>query len=315
MKSDPRNPPANSLPAGIVEADLVNAISSSGYPLQGVVAAGLLPYFKIVEEWGFVDDETKEHRSLDIYGYRVLSEQAEAGIHAGMMLLVECKRSRHPFIFFRQVVSRTTPQFPSVHGIPRRVIEIYERGSGRMTEASPAMALGLDRLPFVAGGPPICASFSKAIPSGKRVDLSGAEPFNTVILPLIGALKHAVAQARSPARDAPIFPTLAMCVAVLDAPMLIVEAPEESDEPVLCPWTRVVRHEAFKDQSGQSASRFYGIDFVHSAFLHTFLDEHLLPFAEAFASRAKGAETILRYGGDVPSLEEWSWEQVTPRGR
>jgi hypothetical protein len=315
MKSHPANPNRNTVPAGITESELIRAISCSGYPLQGIVASALLPQFNVIEEWGFIDDESKEHRSLDLYAYRPLSPESETTCHCGLMLLIECKRSTHPFVFFQQVVSSVAPRFPSVHGIPNAVISIHEEGNGRLIEASPAMALGLDSLPFVADGPPLCASFSKATPSGKKAELSGTEPFNTIILPLVRALRYAVAQARSPQQDAAIFPTLTMCIAVLDAPMLVVESPQKAEDPVLRPWVRVVRHESSSDRTGSSRSRFYAIDFVHADYLANFLAGHLLPFSEQFATLAARGEDVLRYGGQVPNLEHWSPEAVVPRQR
>jgi hypothetical protein len=101
MKSHPDNPSGNVVPPGIVEPHLAEAIAASGYPLQGIVTAQLLADFSVLEEWGFVDDKTDEHRSLDIYAYQALSDKTNANLHVGLTLLIECKRSRHPFIFFQ----------------------------------------------------------------------------------------------------------------------------------------------------------------------------------------------------------------------
>jgi hypothetical protein len=313
MKAHPKNPSENTLPAGIAEPDLVAAITSSGYPLQGIVAAKLLPAFSITEEWGFIDDSTKEHRSLDIYAFRALADEKQSRRHTGLRVLIECKRSRHPFVFFQQVVSRGAPRFPHINGVPNGSVSIHEAQKGRLIEAWPALALGLDKLPFVAAGPPVCASFSKAIPSGKRVELSGTDPFSTIVLPLVKALRHTVGLSRAPQANDSIFPTLNLCLAVLDAPMIVVEAPDQAHEPVLRPWVRVVRHESTADSTPSARSRFYAIDMVHADFLSTFVSEHLLPFAEEFASRTATAENVLRYGGEVPNLDKWTWDEIKPR--
>lgn len=313
MRAHSNNPPANAIPGGIAEPDLVTAITTSGYPLQGIVAARLLRDFNIIEEWGFIDDVTQDHRSLDVYAFRPLGHGEEAQLQPGLRLLVECKRSRHPFVFFQQVVHNAVPWFPHVHGVPNGYVSIYQPGAGRqqMIEAWPALAMGLDDTSFVAGGPAVCASFSKAIPNGKKVELSGADAFNTIVLPLVRALQHAVSQAPPPLPTALLYPTLTLCVAVLDAPMLVVESPEKANDPSLSPWVRVVRHES--TSGARPASRFYAIDFVHSDYVSAFLAHHLLPFANEFAARATRLEDVLRYGGDVSSLENWTWDQIKPR--
>ena len=69
MRHSSSNPAANILPTSANESALVQALESSGYPLQGVVAEKLqVAGFRVVEEWGFIDADTKEHRSIDILG-------------------------------------------------------------------------------------------------------------------------------------------------------------------------------------------------------------------------------------------------------
>ena len=173
MRSDPRNPAANIFPPGIDEKEFIAAVEASGYPLQGVVASKLLPVFSVAEEWGYIDDASKEHRSLDVFAYKQLSENENT--NPALMLLIECKRSRHPYVFFKRVIVRAAQRFPYIAGIPGRSVNIMEAGSARGVSIWPAHAMGIDALPFVAEGPPTCASFSKAIPSGRKVELSGSD--------------------------------------------------------------------------------------------------------------------------------------------
>src|SRR2546430_2614394 len=69
-----------------------------------------------------------------------------------LALLVECKRSEHPYVFFQRITSRPIPGFPVIAGL-RPTISIYAQGSNGVAETPPSSVLGLDRLSFVASGP------------------------------------------------------------------------------------------------------------------------------------------------------------------
>jgi hypothetical protein len=179
-----------------------------------------------------------------------------------------------------------------------------------MKEAPGAQALSIDRLPFVESGPPVCAAFSRATLSGKKVEFSGTEPFNGVILPLVKALDHTFQLYKPLERPNRLFPKLVLCLAVLDAPMILVESPERSSDPVLSPWVRIVRQEARPHSERRGPSRFYGVDAIHVDYFDEVLHKHLMPAAEEFASRAVQLAEVLFQGGEVPSLDGWNWGQV-----
>lgn len=312
MRERSGNPANNALLAGTQEEALLSAIKLSGYPLQGVVASKLLREFNVTEEWGYLDDQTNDHRSLDIYAFKRLKSDDNARISPGLILLIECKRSRHPFVFFKRVVERPAPSFPTIDGLPNRQVWLHNLGGQRMLQISPARALGLDKLPFVTSGPPVCAAFSKAAVKGNRVELSGSDGFNTIVLPLVKALRHTVSSHRRPETKDVLFPMLLLCVSVIDAPMLLIEEPESAGDPVLAPWMRIVRHESYKEVGG-TQSRFYALDAVHVGFFDDYVEKHVLPFASEFATRAIERQDVLRFGGDVHNLNEWDWDKITPR--
>jgi hypothetical protein len=175
---------------------------------------------------------------------------------------------------------------------------------------APAWALGLRDIPFLASGPPECAAMARAIPQGKRVEISGSDTFNEMILPLVKALRRFQALAAWSSVPAP--PCAILCIAVVDAPMLLVEEPTRAGDPLLCPWVRVVRREAKRDRKGWSLSpsRLYGIDVVHEEFLKVFLDSHLKQFADAFVRRIIECPWIFDGRGVVDTIDAWSWKDV-----
>ena len=75
-----------------------------------------MPDFAVTEEWGFVDRETGIYRTLDVFGYKNLVGKAKAGsrVEPGLVLLIECKRSELPYVFFKSPTQRRVNDFPAV---------------------------------------------------------------------------------------------------------------------------------------------------------------------------------------------------------
>jgi hypothetical protein len=315
MKQHPTNPARNCLSPSVDEGELVRAIETSGYPLQGIVAEKLMPQFTVTDEWGYIDRDKKDHRSIDIYAYKDLTADDSAIVQPDLVLLAECKRSVHPFVFFKNVNDRSIPGFPAVAGLNRGVVEIREASGKRLSEVKGGRALGLDRLPFIESGPPTCAIFSRATLSGKKVELSGTELFNSLVLPLVKALDHAYVLFKARERPDRLFPKLVMSIGVVDAPMILVESPHRASDPILIPWVRIVRQESVEDPKSPQRYRHYGIEVVHIDYFDEFLSKHLLPFAEEFGRRTVLMSEILLRGGEVQGLDNWTWDHIKQKTR
>jgi hypothetical protein len=228
-----------------------------------------------------------------------------------MALLIECKRSKSPYVFSQRVTSAPIPTFPSVPGCPSVVVVV---GSMHST-MKPFFVMGLHQLPFVASPPAVCASFSKAQRgSNKKIDLSGSDPSNTLILPLVKAHDGArhIYDPNGYSRAEPFHPTLLLSVSVLDAPMVLVTHPTQVSCPLLTPWVRVVRQEVITERGTGDKFRYYVIDAVHIDSFDSYIQDHLLPFAEVFAERAIRQAAIIRTGG-IADTEDWEWDQLRPR--
>jgi hypothetical protein len=305
MQYHPHNPPRNALPKGFDEPVLIKAIESSGYPLQGIVAANLEQHFDITEEWGYRDRDTKEPRSLDLFAARDLAELTGQAAKAGLILLIECKRSAQPFVFFKDVTRRVIPSFPGIAGLNGDGIMVQDDIDRRVIVHG-AKVLGLDRLPFVDSGPAICSAFSKADQPGEKMKLSGEEIFKGLVLPLVKAFDHARSIHSFGGKPPDL--SLILNVSILDAPMVLVPNPSNIDNPVLTPWVRLVRQEV-----GEHGSRHYGIDVVHVDFLSSFISEHILPFAQEFSRRiGQRADLLNRGHGKVHTLDSFAWDEITP---
>jgi hypothetical protein len=276
---------------------------------RGVIAAKLKEGFGVTEEWGYIDRETKEHRSLDIFAFRGMP--ADGNIQARLALLIECKRSINPYVFFRNVVDREIPGFPNIGGLTVNSMFLSALTSNRSLQTSPPELLGLPELPFVRPGPPHCSAFGMATAQGDKVYMSGEDPYKSMILPLTNAMDHAASLYQ--AREKPTFlrPTLILGIGVIDAPMLVVNNPREPI-PSLTPWVRVPRQEARVDNSWRQHV-YYVIEVVHSDFFDEFVSDHLVPFFNEFAARVSRQSSVLLKGGIVANIDNWRWDEVNPK--
>src|SRR6185436_2371068 len=184
--------------------------------------------------------------------------------------------SELPFVFFAAAAPQVPREFPVVAGLRGRAPEIHVPGVGS-TFAPTSQFLGLHDFAFVSAGPTTCSAFTRAERKGKELDLSGSVPFNQVVLPLISALKHFLTLQKTVGSQTQVPACLAHPVCVVDGPMVLAEGNPETPRLTMCPWVRVVRQEAIKDQD-QGFWRHYVIDFVHRGYVSTFVDQHLLPF-------------------------------------
>ncbi|MFC1758879.1 hypothetical protein ACFL2H_08935 [Planctomycetota bacterium] len=187
MRESQDNPPENSLPPGIAETELTKSITTSGYPLQGSVAHLLRDTYQVIEEWSYIDRDTKMLRSLDVFADQVL---ADVGEHRPrIVLLIECKSSIHPYVFFQNAVENRI-QFPTVRGLGRISIREESGRSDTTLYCDPHSILGLTDSEF-GTKPAIASAFTKAIAKGKKVNVSGDDPFNSIVMPLVKANDHA----------------------------------------------------------------------------------------------------------------------------
>jgi len=103
------NPDTNRIGAGISEDQIVSAVQKSGYPLQVSVSEMLRAKassqgsrFLVQEEWSYADDDTKGLRSIDLRADLILhSYDPQPRVRPQLNLLIECKQSQLPYVFFQ----------------------------------------------------------------------------------------------------------------------------------------------------------------------------------------------------------------------
>lgn len=195
-------------------------------------------------------------------------------------MLIECKQSAMPYVFFLSSNTPAVRDFPLVTGLPKLDVK---KPDGRTSPNVPIVyALGLDGWGFIKDAT-YSLSFTKGHRKGKGLEFSGTDPFNNLVLPLSKALDYYAERRKAQARSHHYFGDLTVAIGVLDAPMVGVCVTEEGAEVHHLPWVRVLKHETRGVDERFGRDRTVAIDVVHKDFLGTYLNDHLHPFAEAFS--------------------------------
>lgn len=292
------NPERNALPSGMTEQLLDGAVRTSGFPLQLIAGDVLRRHdFLVQDEWGYADRLTGETRTLDLYATRQLYEIADVNayrVRPKVSLLVECKRSGLPYVFFG-TERPWMPKFPRVAGLTSEEVTLTTDDDRSTWTMSAVHCLGLQDERFRAE-PPTAATFSKVEwRKGSETVLSGADPYQRIVMPLISGLHHYL-EAQRPASTYFYFDAdLVLPLAVIDAPMVHVELDKGAPKYCLVPWVRVIRNEptAVTESSGDEVAC---MDIIHVDFMDRYLRSHLLPFADAFMRRAQRHHQVLATG-------------------
>jgi len=302
MQRDPKSPLTNRLPTTITTEQLQQAIVKSGYPLQGFIAEKLRKRFYVREEWSYIDRETMQLRSIDLLAECELfdPENRKLRVRPYLDLILECKRSEAPYVFFLSpapLALRPTDHVPVLAGLPKNDILVStNEGQARVLDILTTLSLNGHDFMSLA---PSCMTFSKCVRKGKVFELSGSDAFFGLILPLTKAIQHfQVAERPSATLVAPYSDLdlhLALNVAVIDGPIVGVTGTDESSARLM-PWIRVFRREYQESDHWWERNRLYAIDAVHKGFFESYLDEQVLPFAEEFGRRVCKHNEILASG-------------------
>lgn len=155
------------LGAGITEPDLASAIQHSGYPLQTVIANSLRSSFTVQDEWGYIDRDTKELRTVDIFAQRSLYDihGEQPRVRPILNLLIECKQSDLPYVFLLSPNQPSLREFPVIAGLAQDEIKVTTDDSASTWNFSHIDLLGLETHQFFHE-PNYCYTLSKCVRKG-----------------------------------------------------------------------------------------------------------------------------------------------------
>lgn len=310
----PGNPLRNQIGAGVSPEQLLAAVEHSGYPLQTVVACALRHDFGVQEEWSFIDRDSGELRAMDLRADMGLFEpQSQVRVRPHLTLLVECKQSQLPYIFFEAEAPCELLDHPKIFGLHQPTIEIRTDDDASTWVSTVIHALDLQEHGFQRA-PRCCRTFGKCVRKGSNLELSGADAYSGLILPLIKSLQH-LAISEAPPETAIYFDArLSLGLGVIDGPMIMARPDAATSRLELIPWVRVLRHEYESEARGSQGNRLWAVDVVHRDFVDTYLHSNLIPFAKAFATRVLAHPLEIATGQAFASgMGANSWRDVEKR--
>lgn len=319
IQGEPTNTPENVLGAGLTEQQLRDAVRKSGYPLQTVITSSLRQDFNVQEEWSFVDNEGGTLRTLDIWASRQMFDPWKEGqpfVRPTLDLLIECKQSDLPYVFFLSPTRPRLREFPYFAGLAGDRISLTTDDDRSTYSETILSALSLSEHHFVRGAVEPCMTFSKCVRKGDKVELSGTDAFQNTVLPLTKALRYFKKQEAPPSTARYFDCHIPLAVAVLDAPMIAARIQDDKQSLSLTPWVRVVRHEAVDQTASHDRIQTFGIDIVHKSFFTKYLQQHVIPFAQQFAALAIKHDVELSSGkGFASGMGAGRWSSIEPRLR
>ena len=332
MQEAEGNPTGNKLGSAVTETDLQHAIETSGYPFQALAVDAIVEVLADAgrdcitqEEWPFIDDEhgSQQIRTLDGLidceitshvdsGAPGLPAEPQGYLRHHLVVLLECKQSELPFVFFLRDVP--FGEIPVLAGVPHESIEIEDSDGEVYAGMSTSDALALDEIPFRTQAATAVA-MSRIQRRGNRLELSGEDAYRSLTLPIMKSVGHYVRKERPDDQRmyfdvASVFP-----VAVLQAPMVGVRMETGSAVASLVPWVRLIRLDPMGHAFLPGGSAATALDVVHADFVKHY-SEAALATAQEIAARvdAFAVPFILgraRFGQERGSEEEQ--EKPDPR--
>ena len=290
--------PGHDFGAGVTESALREAVSRSGYPLQGVAVDTITSTLRlgcrdanewatrVQEEWSYIDLDEGKVRNLDalvvhdltpndvVTDYGHILKPAGSFRHH-LVFLVECKQSMLPFVFFLR--NADAGSVPSVIGWPHPEIDVEvggDRGEGGFHYFMTAPdAFGLSQFRHCPDAP-VAIGMRHVVRRGNKVELSGDEVFRELSLPLSKALAHYRESVERRERPGALYHDLhnVHAVVVLRAPMVGIRSEGDDFTTEHLSVVRLVRVEPGSEQRFAS-SAISTTDVVHIDALGEYVSE------------------------------------------
>jgi hypothetical protein len=170
----------------------------SGFPLQLAIAADLRRKFGswelehlVQEEWSYVDRDEGKLRPADIHATVIPKKDGRKKhprVRPDLVLIIECRQSRLPYVFFEAPNPMIALEFPVIAGLRTNSIQLKTDRTRDTWSMEARVCLGLFQSAFVSVAPAYCHTFDR-LARGKGFELSGIG-FNDLIPPLIKAIEH-----------------------------------------------------------------------------------------------------------------------------
>lgn len=311
-----KNPETNILTNGLDEQQIIEAVRVSGYPLQTVIYEMLSKKFHIQEEWNFVDSDSNEERAIDLLAELNLYEfkNPQPRVRPILNLIIECKQSDMPYVFFLTKDKQITPTFPVIAGLASKSISFISDDDPSSWNFSILQALELSNHPFLVKSPIFANTFSKGARKGKKIELSGSQPYQGLVNPLLKAVSY-FEKCEKPPETAFYFDChITIPIAVIDGPMVGIKCTDSNNKIEMVPWVRIPRHQTTNKDDNYHLSNIGAIDVVHKDYLEEYINNQVMPFAIDLANLVLKHDDVIADGkGFISGMGAESWSDIEKR--
>jgi hypothetical protein len=246
------------------EAEVLAAVEQAGWLLeqQAVRILGERD-FNPRPSWAFADpDEPSTSRELDVWSYRHYWSSAEAKMHVGASVLVECKQSANPYCAIGQML----PEWrqvgnPAEHTLPVRYTpEYFDFEHNRLQYGYTWDVMGFRKLGLEHGQTNFRAThLTRVERKGSSWVASNAGIFNDLVYPLAKAVRASqqgkgtrddwgliyqpLPAGRTPSpRTTYVEFTLRFPIVLVSCPLYVIDAGADTPHFSDAKWIRVQRH-------------------------------------------------------------------------
>lgn len=266
------------------EDEIRHAIERSGYLMEQDVASRLEKLgFATSTNQPFVDSDEGKSREIDVSAYRELTRNESMKFSAYLEVLIECKQSSSPFVFFsRNKIPQDfliTPQEMYCTINDYRTISKKENGMLVGQNRGFFHYLGIDKIHYHYQNSEKVIQFCKIDRSGGGWKANHSGLYDSIFLPITKALEFRKSKMpkRSSRRDWNILSIVAPIV-VVKGDLFLVRTHVDPDK------IEKVDHVTFsRDIYFENIRKRFSVDFVSESKLEEFFLNMLNPFGDKCA--------------------------------
>lgn len=271
---------------------ILGALEGSGFLFEQEVATTLESYgFHVETSWPYLDPDTKKSREIDLRAIKNYLQDENNKLQVFVELLVECKDSRSPLVFFerRKNKRELEASSPKEYIFPKKTYrQILSENSYREVPAFVHLDLAPTHYYFQDSNK--ATQFTKIVRKGSNWVANHDGIYDSLFLPMAKVLEtriKSIPKTHRPGEWCTVW--LYFPVVVIRDHLISLSGNSENHE--LIPKGRI---SFVRNLDSDSLQGSYLVDFVTSEYLERYLDKDVGVFAKAVSDLALSSPSLLR---------------------
>jgi hypothetical protein len=295
---------------GPSEANIVEALQASGYLLEQEVATAFQDMgFEVRTSAAYEDRDSGRSvsREIDVLATKNWCDNEEGGLRVMVEVICECKSSSAPFVFLVRPVpegsSLSLGYAPKEFLFPIQTFIVptdHDDGTRYRTIHHAVHHLDLETHHHFTRQPYSAVHVCKVIRNKNTWTAETGDIYNGTFMPIVKAFLHRRTRHEGWIRGGhPKFVYVFFPIVVVNARMYAVDTLAETLQP-----TPIDHIHYRRELDAESTSGVFGVDFVTSSSLRSFVEESIQPFVDEICRLAQTAPEKFLQGEDA-KLEDW----------